>query len=404
MSYIELLSIAAAETRFLNFRNKEGSNFMLKRIYIDNFKCLVNFEIKFEDNISLFLGANGSGKSTVYTALLRLKSLILGGYQVNQVFQITDLTRWENRLLQKIELDVQGNGGIYKYSLEIEHQRDLSPARLHRESLTFNAQPIANFSTSIDQGRPIGQATIYVDDPNQPGMPIPFDWSRSVVGLLPEAWNTQKLTWFKKWLTRLLIIHIDPLRMSAESRQEDPYPAWDMSNYAAWYSYLSGDQGKIFNLTLELRKILDGFDAFKNEPIGGAKVLSLSFPQLSKHPYKFTEISDGQRALIALYTLIYCAPDEDYTLCIDEPENFLALPEIQPWLRTLFDQCSDEGSKGQAIIISHHPALINYLASSSGYWFDRTDEGLILLQTITYEQDGGLSLARLIQLGWIYDE
>lgn len=40
------------------------------------------------------------------------------------------------------------------------------------------------------------------------------------------------------------------------------------------------------------------------------------------HDYRFNELSDGQRVLIALYTLIYYARSEDYTLCIDEPENF----------------------------------------------------------------------------------
>jgi predicted ATP-binding protein involved in virulence len=35
---------------------------MLTIIYIDNLRCLVNFEVKFENNISLLLGGNGSVK------------------------------------------------------------------------------------------------------------------------------------------------------------------------------------------------------------------------------------------------------------------------------------------------------------------------------------------------------
>lgn len=378
---------------------------MLKRIYIDNFRCLVNFEIKFKDNISLFLGTNGSGKSTVFDVLFKLRSFILFNVSVSEAFKRTDLNRWGNRLIQKFELDIEGNGGIYRYSLEIEHQKDYSSPRMQQESLTFNGQLLSIFRTKLEQGKLVGEATIYNDEPNDPGSFIPFvDWSRSVVCLVYERWDNQKLTWFKKRMDRFFIVHIDPLYMSAESRQENYYPLFDMSNYAAWYSYLSADQGKIINLTMKLREIIDGFDSFKNEPIGEGKILSLSFPKLSKSTYSFTEISDGQRVLIALYTLIYCAPDEDYTLCIDEPENYLALPEIQPWLRTLFDRCSGAETKGQAILISHHPALINYLASTSGYWFERANEGIIHLQLITDKEDTGLSLAKLIQLGWIYDE
>lgn len=377
---------------------------MLKRIYIDNFRCLVNFEIKFEDNISLFLGGNGSGKTTVFTVLQKLRSFIVERFQVNQIFPVTDSTRWETRSIQKFELDIEGNGGIYRYSLEIAHH-DYPLPIMHRESLSFDEQPLSDFRIEIEQDKPVVKAKIYYDSPDQKEEFIPFvDYSRSVVGLVSERWDTQKLTWFKKRIYRFFIVHINPFFMTAESRQEHLYPAWDMSNYAAWYSYLSGEQGKIIELTMKLRQVIDGFDSFKNEPIGEAKILSLYFPNLSKKPYKLNEISDGQRVLIALYTLIYCAPDEDYTLCIDEPENYLALPEIQPWLSTLFDQCSGEDSHGQAILISHHPALINYLASSSGYWFERANEGIIRLQSITNQQDTGLSLAKLIELGWIYDE
>jgi predicted ATP-binding protein involved in virulence len=50
---------------------------MLKRLYIHNYKCLVNFEINFDKDISLFLGANGSGKSITQkaVALILVRSL-----------------------------------------------------------------------------------------------------------------------------------------------------------------------------------------------------------------------------------------------------------------------------------------------------------------------------------------
>jgi len=37
---------------------------MIKRLYVDNYKCLVNFDLKL-DELSLLLGLNGSGKSSV---------------------------------------------------------------------------------------------------------------------------------------------------------------------------------------------------------------------------------------------------------------------------------------------------------------------------------------------------
>ena len=57
---------------------------MLNRIYIDNFRSLVNFEISF-DSINLFLGANGSGKSTVFDAINRVKDLISGVFKAENL-------------------------------------------------------------------------------------------------------------------------------------------------------------------------------------------------------------------------------------------------------------------------------------------------------------------------------
>ncbi len=42
---------------------------MLTRVYVNNFKCMVNFERKLSA-LNLLLGANGSGKSTLFEALM----------------------------------------------------------------------------------------------------------------------------------------------------------------------------------------------------------------------------------------------------------------------------------------------------------------------------------------------
>ena len=50
---------------------------MLKRIYIDNYKSLVNFEVSLNE-INLFLGVNGAGKSAVFEMLERSNALWQG--------------------------------------------------------------------------------------------------------------------------------------------------------------------------------------------------------------------------------------------------------------------------------------------------------------------------------------
>lgn len=383
---------------------------MLNRIYVNNFRCLVNFELRV-DSLNLFLGSNGSGKTTVFEVLRKLQTFILGeqafqqDYRVLDLFANKDLTRWQKSDIQKFELDIQGNGGLYKYTLEIQHQGEFEPPRMRLESLNFDEQPLFDFWVdAADKGKSVGQAKLYNDDPNREGAYLPFfDGSRSGIGFIYERPDNQKLTWFKKRIANFFIVQINPFVMGSESRNEASLPNWDMSNYAAWYSYLSQEsQGKILKLTLELQKIIPGFDSFQNSKSGDVRILSAFFTRPSKAAYRLNELSHGQRILIALYTLIYCSPDENFTLCIDEPENFLALPEIQPWWGRVMDYCLE--NEAQAMLISHHPLLINYLASNSGYWFERRDNEAVRVRRITDTVEEGLSVAKLIELGWIYDE
>lgn len=371
---------------------------MLKRIYINNFKCLVNFELTV-DRINLLLGANGTGKTTVFDALLKLQQVIVDDQIVTNLFKPSDLTKWQDFLVQNFELEIAGNTGIYKYSLAIKHQQ--ARVQIQHEQLLFNDKPLFEFQIQNNES---GIIQLYNDDHSSSSQ-YPFDSSRSGIAALPERLDNQKLTWFKKRMARFLIVHINPMTIDSESRQEETHPNWQLSNFAAWFRYLSQDQGIIFELTHELRGILPTFKAFKIIPAGEAKILSVSILNESSNKniidYKFHELSDGQRVIIILYTLLYCMQNEDYTLCIDEPENFLALPEIQPWLDKLYEQCQDNNT--QALLISHHPKLINYLASNAGYWFSRQNNGPVRTQAVTDEDDSGLSIAELLSRGWIYD-
>lgn len=110
-----------------------------------------------------------------------------------------------------------------------------------------------------------------------------------------------------------------------------------------------------------LRDVMDGFTNFKFERVSEQNLLlklRISRPSNSIKPieYRLGELSDGQKTLIALYTLLYGTKSEDYILCIDEPENFLALPEIQPWLIQLSAILTMKSTSRR--IIAFHPLRI----------------------------------------------
>lgn len=364
---------------------------MLKRLYVDNYNCLVNFELQV-DAINLFLGQNGSGKSTVFEVLRKLQSFILGDEKTGVLFKQDNLTRWQKSRVQRFELEVEGNGGTYKYELRIEHDDDRHLTRIKQENLWFDNKPLLKFE--------LGEVQLYRDKPSSVTK-YPFDWSNSAVASIHPRDDNKLLTWFKKCVERFVIVQIAPSNMEEDSIEEYSRPSARMENFVSWYRHIYQDQERSIKITLALREILDGFEAFKFQESGDRRVLYLTFSGASSRAsYKFSELSDGQKALIALYTMMLYPGEEEFSLlCIDEPENFLALAEIQPWLTMLYDTCSQR--KTQAILISHHPELINYLlASPVGYWFDRESNAPARVKRIENE-DGGLPVSELIARGWI---
>ena len=183
-----------------------------------------------------------------------------------------------------------------------------------------------------------------------------------------------------------------------------------MSNFAAWYRHLTLDQPtRTYELTEVLKnEVLDGFRSLRLKAVGeksralwaefGVKTDESSPEKITE--YRFSELSDGQRTLIALYALAICAVDEENTLCLDHPESHLALPEIQPWLLRLAD-ATEEG-RCQAIIATHHPELINLLAANSGYWLERQSGGPTRVRRIAKDDSSGLPLSELIARGWLH--
>jgi len=358
---------------------------MLKRLYVHNYKCLVNFEINFDQDISLFLGANGSGKSTVFEVLDKLVRFIVHGIKVDTIFYEADFPRWMAHTVSNdknisIEIDIEYEKNIYKYRLELGF---VSPL--------FGRWP--SNSSIKDEILYCNNEKIFESDKN-----YSVNFSHSGIS---RSYQANK---FQEYLQKLLIARINPIQMTATINRLSGV-ALDFSNFAEWFAYLNeANRRSLSMFENAMRDILPGFDYFRIEQAGQVKVLQVDFENKANEKeiitYYFNELSEGQKALIALYALVYCAP-ENSLICIDEPENFLALPEIQPWLNVLREQCKER--KLQALLISHHPSLINFLAAGSGYWFSRQDNHT-RIEKITEQDNDGLSLAQLIEIGWIYGD
>ena len=367
---------------------------MLKRIYANNYRCLVNFELNF-DELTLLVGPNGGGKSTLFDLLYKIRHLIVDNAKVAEVFPHEDLTAWINQNEQSFELDVQGEDGLFSYRLVISHHPKIRKQRVEFEHLLLDGKTLFEFKQ--------GEVKLYHDD-HKPGPEYSFDWSVSALATIASRPDNKKLTWFKKWMEMMFIISLQPKAIISETAEESSWLNRDGTNFASWYRYISQEyQDRIFRLTDKLRDVLPGFYAFKLEQAGKHRILKAGFSSDEQNDlqiyFDFEQLSDGQRVIMILYSLLLGLQDLGHSVFIEEPENYLPLPEIQPWLMELNDACG-EGFP-QAVLISHHPELIDYLGPESGQWLGREPLGPTRVKNLPKQIGKGLKLSEQIARGWV---
>ena len=365
---------------------------MLSRLYVDNFRCLENFELDL-DQTNVFLGRNGTGKTSVLNVLRNIQNLVVRGSKVDTVFPARDISLYGQRNEQRFEIETRINEETYRYSLIVQHDPSRSKMRVEEEVLEHDGNPIFEFKN--------GDAQLYRDDYSK-GPSYPFDWSQSGIGFLNERIDNKKLTQFKKEIANYIIVSCCPPIMSAETRTEDEFSEPLMQNFVGWYRRAAQENMRsIVSLFETLREALPGFDSINLTESGeNSRALKAIFRGSSPEPirYGFDQLSDGQRALIAMYSLLHLAADRRVSLFVDEPDNYLALGEVQPYLADAVERVGR--SLGQIVVASHHPVTIDYMAGANGRWFLRDGDGPVRVSKEPQHTVDGLSLSEIIARRW----
>jgi len=370
---------------------------MLTRLYVDNYKSLVNFDLRLGRE-HLLMGRNGTGKTSVFEVLSALRRFHRDGTPVEIAFPTSTLTRWQKRTRQVFELEVSLEGLSYRYRLELEQDIERDEGRVEKEEVFLEGAQLY----AREHGQ--GHAVIRTDGGTLERFLLPPSFNITWLSVFRSGKHSQKLGRFLAWFERLYVIRMEPRRMTSRSDAEASEPNEDLSNFASWYRHLTQERlNDVFRLQEDLRNIFDGFDALALKAVGErARTLrSLwkrgangSGPSITDE-YTFEELSEGQRALIGLYTLLHFLSDSGATLCLDEPDNFVALSEIQPFLLALRDQ-----ERIQTLLISHHPEVINLLAPGSGLWFERVSGGPVRVGPFQAPPDAAVPAAEIVARGW----
>lgn len=375
---------------------------MITRLYIDNYLCFSNFELELNP-FTLLLGANGSGKSAILDVIESVRSFVVEGTKVNQFAPFSTLTRWDTRQEQRIALAVALGNFSYHYEVVVQQRGRPNSATVLSETVSEGGAPLFQFEA--------GSRAVLYDDAHNELSTMSLQGDRSPLGVIQDPSRSSKMYFFREWLANNQLVQPEPHRMLARSDGVADRILPSLRDFADWLrgKYEAGpSRPAAFNEDLKL--VLPSFETLSFETLGGdARSLVAKFllpgdsdNQGQEYSVRFDELSDGQRLLCALYALLnlFFEKGISATLLLDEPENYLALSEIQPWLLRL-EEAADEAH--QVFMVSHHPEILDQAAVEHGIWLWRDDNGPVRsrpFREIADQSEGTLSASEIVARGW----
>jgi predicted ATPase len=326
---------------------------VIRRLYVHNFRCLENFELPVSGQSSvLLIGNNGSGKTTVGLALEILQKIARGTNRVGDLVKPKDLSRGRTDVPMRFEIEVELDGKIYEYVIALEFPEGFKELRIHEEKLVVNRKPLYTRN-----GAQVHLAKAAQGQEKEANFRI--DWHMVALPIVQEQSPADPLFIFKHWLARMLVLRPVPSLMVGDSNSETLEPGLQVTDFGSWFSgllaYAPAAYGKIDEY---LKQVMPDLKDIKNPVVGkDSRNLVVQFSSdRGSVSIPFADLSDGEKCFMICAVVLAANVHYGPLLCFwDEPDNYLALPEVGHFvvaLRKAFQ------SGGQFIATSHNPEAI----------------------------------------------
>jgi hypothetical protein len=303
-----------------------------------------------------------------------------------------DFTTWNASTFQEFELSVTAEGHEFEYLLHLEQvSADVKP-RIIRERATCDGRELYD--------RNLEGVRFLKSSGTQSGFPL--DWRQAALGSIQPVGERRDIGILQDALAKLLILRPHPRAIEQESKAEAKHPSLHLENLLSWYRFLSQEQEWTDSLRESLKGVWPDFKSFRLVDVGrNVKALQLRFGGPSDRTTTdlyFDQLSDGEKALVGLYMVRGAlGTGATQTILIDEPDNYVGLPELQPWVLSLQELLDREH---QAILISHHPEIVDNVGEEAGRYLWR-DNHSSPTRIGPLKVPDGMRAGEAIARGWI---
>lgn len=339
---------------------------MLQRLYVNNFRCLENFELTMKEMSSaLLIGKNGTGKSTIAKALEILQAIARGTNRLRDLAKeprllgTKDFAHGKRDVPIRLEIEVLLDNKLYKYVLALDLPENFKELRVFDEQFLVAGNPIYS--------RKAAQVTIHNNAQNQEAQ-FSVDWHLVAMPII----SNDSVDIFKNWLSQMIILAPIPSLMTGNSYSETLEPKRDASDIGEWLSgILSRYPAAYREIDKYLRNIMEDFQDFVNEIIGkDLKNLVVRFEKnQATLNVDFQDLSDGEKCFFLCAVVLAANKFYGPVFCFwDEPDNYLSLSVVGHFTMSL--QRSFKNS-GQIIVTSHNPEAIRKFSDENTFFLDK---------------------------------
>lgn len=363
----------------------------IKKISIEKYKNLVNFECEFSDsNISAFIGNNGSGKSNLLEA-------------ITEVFSYVKKQCEEKRYKMIVPPDIQGceieyeKDGVF-YVLNYNHptvalycgDKKLSKSEMNAalpESIMiyYAGETVRQARTAAETfDEKYDNRLKKADNSTFPGYKYIDYYSIDDLGLLLLAAAVYKGEYYEKLMHLLRCEMILPkinimLQNPKGKKQEDADTYWGARGFVqsfldALRRYVSSTQNLLLYYSMFFSDVESIKNTAKNESEFFAKLKAIKNAgylhriqlELRGHDgeeFSFDMLSEGEKQLSLLYLLTAFTAKNNCLYIFDEFDAYLHLN----WQRQISKMLNDVHVNGHIIFTTHSPATISKIQRENVY-------------------------------------
>ena len=345
---------------------------MLQRLYVNNYRCLENFEFNLKDvSSALLIGRNGAGKSTIMSIFEILQSIGRGISQVEKLVIPKDFASGRYDVPIRFEIEVLLKDKLYQYCLALELSENSRNLQIFEEKLLVGEEPV--YHRKIDE---LKCSPEILPDlfPRTPiwARDLSFGWNLIALPIIQIKSETDPLYIFKTWLAQMIILAPIPSQITGESHGETLEPRRDASNLGEWVSgLLSRYPAAYSQIDKYLRTVMPDIQDFLNEQIGrNAKNMIVRFEANNATlSVDFEDLSDGEKCFFICAVVLAANQYYGPLFCFwDEPDNYLSLSEVGHFVTNLRKSFK---TRGQFLATSHNEEAIRKFSNENTFILDR---------------------------------